>query len=92
MRFLNGPNYEDSSQRKSTELENTEDANIDVESSCGSQTETQTINKEKGGNNSSNLPLDFFGWIEPTFKPNVYLNTLLFNIELKFIVPKYSVL
>jgi len=57
MRFLNSSNYEESLQRKSTDIDNNEEANIDVESSSGSQTDTQSINRDKGNNLSS---LDFF--------------------------------
>jgi hypothetical protein len=56
MRFLNSSNYDESLQRKSTDVDNNEEANVDVESS-GSQTDTQSINREKGNNLSS---LDFF--------------------------------
>jgi hypothetical protein len=57
MRFLNSSNYDESLQRKSTDIDNNEEANIDVESSSGSQTDSQSINRDKGNNLSS---LDFF--------------------------------
>ncbi len=60
MRFLNSSNYDESLQRKSTDIDNNEEANIDVESSSGSQTDSQSINRDKGNNLSS---LDFFAWV-----------------------------
>ena len=60
MRFqFNSANYEDSTHTKSTELENSDEPNIDVESTPSSQTDNSSGPRDKSNNLSS---LDFFAW------------------------------
>lgn len=59
MRYqFNAANYEDSTHPKSSELENSDEPNIDVESTASSQTDNTSVPREPKPNSLSSL--DFF--------------------------------